>query len=423
MNNQFFPELIEEFTLCCDDLINIAASFRSDLETGLTEPEDSSLKMLHSYLTLPTGDEEGDYLALDFGGTNLRVLLIRLLGKGKYEVLKKVAKPLAVPGEYDFICQDAHADELFDFIADMVAEAVADEPEKEYLLGHTFSFPSKQTDIYNARLLVWTKEFATQGVVGEVVNDLLAAALARKNLSRVKPVAVINDTVAVLLAAAYKHKNIQIGSIYATGFNTCYYEPSIGPDGMIINLEAGGFNRLGINSIDNLLDQTSEAPFQQRLEKMVSGRYMGELLTLSLAKAWCVPVKTFTSVDISAILEDNSDDLAAVEKLLSTKVEGEFTLDDTSWVKALAETIAQRSARLVTASYVGILWHLYAHKELEIENIAVDGSVFEKMPHIQRHMKQALFELLGNNVNKVNLILENGGSALGAALAAARANR
>lgn len=34
----------------------------------------------------PTGNETGDYLALDLGGTNLRVCLVTLTGSGKYEI-------------------------------------------------------------------------------------------------------------------------------------------------------------------------------------------------------------------------------------------------------------------------------------------------------------------------------------------------
>lgn len=34
----------------------------------------------------PTGEEKGEYLALDLGGTNLRVCLVTLLGEGKFEV-------------------------------------------------------------------------------------------------------------------------------------------------------------------------------------------------------------------------------------------------------------------------------------------------------------------------------------------------
>ena len=45
------------------------------------------------------------------------------------------------------------------------------------------------------------KNLLQKALKGEVVNDLLKAALARKNLTNVEPTAVINDTVAVLLAA------------------------------------------------------------------------------------------------------------------------------------------------------------------------------------------------------------------------------
>ena len=91
-NKEQFANLIEEFTVKTEQLREIAADFRYDLRLGLKDPDQSSLRMLKSYVGLPTGKETGEYLALDFGGTNLRVLRIKLLGEGKFEVLKKVAK-------------------------------------------------------------------------------------------------------------------------------------------------------------------------------------------------------------------------------------------------------------------------------------------------------------------------------------------
>lgn len=420
MDNKKFQGIIDEFTLDSDAITEIAASFRYDIDAGVNETGESSLRMLKSYIGLPTGEETGEYLALDFGGTNLRVVLIRLDGKGKFEVLKKVAKPLIVPGEYNFVCADAKADELFDFIADMVDEAIESNRDKKFLLGHTFSFPSSQTNIYDARLIIWTKEFATQGVEGEVVNDLLKEALQRKNLSNVEPVAVINDTVAVLLAAAYKLGNTNIGSIYATGHNTCYYETyaTLGKPAMVINMESGGFNKLAINKYDYKLDQESEKPNEQRLEKMVSGRYMGELLGYCLDDAWNIGKINFSSIDISTILADNSDNLTKVCELLVEKTQQEIAVDDAIWVKALAETIAARSARVVTATYCGIIWHLYKDT-VPKQFIAVDGSVYEKMPTVKENMLKALYEIMGEDAANLELVLENGGSALGAALAAA----
>lgn len=34
----------------------------------------------------PTGKEEGDFIALDLGGTNLRVCFVTLQGGGKFEI-------------------------------------------------------------------------------------------------------------------------------------------------------------------------------------------------------------------------------------------------------------------------------------------------------------------------------------------------
>jgi hexokinase len=42
----------------------------------------AAIKMLPSYVrSVPNGTEKGDFLALDLGGTNFRVLLIRLEGR------------------------------------------------------------------------------------------------------------------------------------------------------------------------------------------------------------------------------------------------------------------------------------------------------------------------------------------------------
>ena len=146
-----FEGILKDFTIDSDELKTIAADFRYDLKKGLKDPAESSLKMLKSYIGLPTRQEKGEYLALDFGGTNVRVLLIRLEGDGKFEVLRKVAKPLVVPGSYNYIAADATAEQMFDFIAELVDEAIDGDHTKKYLLGHTFSFPSEQTNLYDAK--------------------------------------------------------------------------------------------------------------------------------------------------------------------------------------------------------------------------------------------------------------------------------
>ncbi len=428
-NEEQFKEILAEFTIGGERLHEIAANFRQDLRLGLRDVTLSSMRMLKSYVGLPSGNEKGDYLALDFGGTNIRVFRIRLEGGGKYEIIKRVGRPLIVPGEYNYISKDATAEQMFDFIAELVDEVIDGDHQTKYYLGHTFSFPSTQDNIYNARLIIWTKEFATQGVEGEIANDLLVAALKRRGAGNVEPVAVLNDTVAVLLSAAYKTPDTFIGSIYATGHNTCYLEPSIhdpngfGEGGMILNLECGNFSKLAPNRFDKEYDEGSEKPGEQRFEKMVSGRYMGELFGMAIAELLGEKGKQYnlTSVDMSMIMLDDSEKLTKASDIIMAKVGRELDFDDVAKVKKLAETIVIRSARLVAASFVALVWQRAGKGKIVKQHVAVDGSVYEKMPHAKENITKALSELLGEDAANVDTILDNGGSGLGAAIAAAMA--
>jgi len=426
-NEEQFKEILAEFTIGGERLHEIAANFRQDLRLGLRDVTLSSMRMLKSYVGLPSGNEKGDYLALDFGGTNIRVFRIRLEGGGKYEIIKRVGRPLIVPGEYNYIAKDATAEQMFDFIAELIDEAIDGDHQTKYYLGHTFSFPSTQDNIYNARLIIWTKEFATQGVEGEVANDLLVEALKRRGAGNVEPVAVLNDTVAVLLSAAYKTPDTFIGSIYATGHNTCYLEPSIhdpngfGSGGMILNLECGNFSKLAPNRFDKEYDEGSEKPGEQRFEKMVSGRYMGELFGMAIAELLGEKGKKYglTSVDMSMIMLDDSEKLVKASDIIMAKVGRELDFEDVAKVKKLAETIVIRSARLVAASFVALVWQRAGKGKIVKQHVAVDGSVYEKMPHAKENITKALSELLGEDAANVDTILDNGGSGLGAAIAAA----
>lgn len=112
--------------------------------------------MIPSYLQhIPGGSEKGTYLALDLGGTNLRVCEVELLGDSKWRMKQqkyKVSDALKV-GEVTA---------LFDYIAGSVDHflteigTTATEDEKLHL-GFTFSFPVLQTALAAGTLINWTK--------------------------------------------------------------------------------------------------------------------------------------------------------------------------------------------------------------------------------------------------------------------------
>ena len=397
-----------------------ARAFRWDMEQGLKNTEYSSLQMLPSFIGLPEGTETGEFLTLDFGGTNVRATVIRLLGNGQYEQVRRAEKTL-VCDEYNLICAQATCDELFDFLTRIIGEAIAGDKETTYFLGHTFSFGSQQLDINKARLIKWAKEFAVPGVEGQDINALLMKALQKAGYSNVKPVAIINDTVAVQLAAAYQYPDTQIGSIYATGHNTCYMErmPDVGRPACILNMESGGFAKLIPTQWDIELDKQSEQPGRQRLEKMVSGRYMGMLFNQLLMQLFSLDKSpNLSAVDMSAIMEDKS----AVITLLSDII-GVMDDDLTEKVQNLAKAITVRSARLVAATWAGTLWHLAGNDKILPQHIAVDGSVYQHMPYVQENVRRALYEILGEDAAAIEPVLIKDGSSVGAAIAAAVASK
>ncbi|MBM7866350.1 hexokinase [Heliobacterium gestii] len=411
----------------------VAGRFQQAMDQGLTG-KGGSLKMLPSYLAGPTGQERGTFLALDFGGTNARVALIELAG-GQCRILERVSRPLrAADGSYDYTRRTATAEELFDFLASLIAETIRHHQGRFYL-GHTFSFPARQQNIGHAALIRWVKEFHTAGVEGRDVGQLLNDALARRGLlERVRPAAIINDTVGTLLTATYSDLDTRIGSILGTGHNSCYrdrFVPAFAAP-MVINMESGNFDGAPATDYDDQLDRQSQQPGAQRLEKMVSGLYLGELVRQILNERiqatglfggqGTPKLETpyaLTAADLSEILSDQAADLSGVGQWLRMRAGIEASdRAERRLLQRIAAAASRRSARLVAATYLGAL----RHEDPVLSNrhtIAVDGSLYEKMPGYAQDLDDALAELLGEKAGQVSVRLIKNGSEVGAAIAAA----
>ena len=401
-----YAELEKAFTITSTEIGEIAETFRITMINGLAG-KPTTLKMLPSFVAKPTGREQGLFVALDFGGTNVRAELVELSAQGQWLVKNRSARPLKDPaGHYDYISPHTQATELFDFIADQVANLV--NRDAKHFLGYTFSFPCVQQGINQAVLLNWTKEIKTTGVEGQEVGKLLAEALVRRGLVGIKPCAIINDTVGTLLAAAYADNATDIGTICGTGHNTCYFEPT---KKMIINLESGNFAELPVTEYDNKLDLASEKPGNQRLEKMVAGKYLGEIVRLIAADVLQLAIEPYslTTEDVTAIISGNFSENPRF---------AELTDHNRNRLRQIATLVVNRSARLVAATFVGVLAHIDAHLE-RVHTIAVDGSLYEKLPGYADYLSQALGDVLGDKATMISVKLVKDGSGVGAAVAAA----
>lgn len=129
----------------------------------------------------PTGSETGTYLALDVGGTNLRVCEVELPEeKGQFEIYQSKYR---LPDEIKV----GDGDQLWDYMAECVKQFLVANHDGEDLstlpempLGFTFSYPCEQNAIDHGILQRWTKGFDIDGVEGRDVVPLFEAALQRK---------------------------------------------------------------------------------------------------------------------------------------------------------------------------------------------------------------------------------------------------
>lgn len=130
-------------------------------------------------MSFPTGHETGTYLALDMGGTNLRVCQVTLTDqKSEFDIIQSKYR---MPEEL----KTGDADELWEYIADCLMQFIethhGDTSKLDKIpLGFTFSYPATQNYIDEGILQRWTKGFDIAGVEGKNVVPMFEAALARR---------------------------------------------------------------------------------------------------------------------------------------------------------------------------------------------------------------------------------------------------
>jgi hexokinase len=372
------------------------------------------------------------------GGTNVRILQVDLAGDR--------TAPRLLSDHFQLSPEQISADAgvLFGAIARFIGRFLRERKiPGPHALGFTFSFAMRQTSIARGELIAWTKGWTAEGVVGRDVVELLHRALAAEGVSAVRVVSVNNDTTGTLTAGSYLNPHCDVGCILGTGTNICYRErvdrigKPIGPydrEFMIVNMESGNFNAaLPRNRFDDLLDRQSENPGFQAEEKMVSGKYLGELVRLVVAdlcereglfggrlpELFASPWG-FGSERLSEIEADDSPDAIGVRSRLA-----EWGVEpghgDAPALRDAARMVSGRAARLAAA----VLAATVTKNDPDLSadhSIAVDGSLFEKYPGFRSRMEGVFRELYGDRASRLNLILTTDGSGFGAAVIAAVAS-
>ncbi|KAL2809277.1 hexokinase-domain-containing protein [Aspergillus granulosus] len=435
----------EVFTVDTAKLKQIVDHFVKELTKGLTV-EGGNIPMNVTWVMgFPDGDEQGTFLALDMGGTNLRVCEITLTEeKGGFDIIQSKYR---MPEEL----KTGTAEELWEYIVDCVEQFIQYHHENENLsnlpLGFTFSYPATQDYIDHGVLQRWTKGFDIDGVEGADVVPPLEKVFKERGLP-IKVAALINDTTGTLIASSYTDSDMKIGCIFGTGVNAAYMEDAgsvpklahhnLPPDMPIaINCEYGAFDNehivLPLTKYDHIIDRDSPRPGQQAFEKMTAGLYLGEIFRLALVDLLdsrpglifqnqdTTKLRTPYLLDSSfpaAIEEDPFENLLETAELVQKQLGIAATRAELEMMRRLAELIGTRAARLSACGVAAIC----KKKNITSCHVGADGSVFTKYPHFKARGAQALREIFDwapQEKDKVTIHAAEDGSGVGAALIAA----
>lgn len=250
----------------------LVKAFLDEMELGL-EGKNSSLMMVPTYVGVEGKAPAGVRVpVLDAGGTNFRGAIVEIPPK----ITDKENRPM--PG----IKTEVAEEPFYDAFAQEVRRLMPLATSKK--IGWCFSYPAEATPELDARLVRWTKNIKAPAIVGQYVGKELVKRLGAGE------VAIVNDTVATLLAAKAtegdKTYSSYVGFILGTGTNCAYVEKCANikklgdkaPAGsMIINAESGNFDKIAQSAFDKAVDAKSVQPGQGRLEKMISGAYLGAI--------------------------------------------------------------------------------------------------------------------------------------------------
>lgn len=444
----FIDHILELFKLNNTDLIEISMKIQEDLVNGLSNNDivrsRSPLKMIQSFVNrFPDGSENGIFYAIDFGGTNIRIIQVTIVDdNGLKNVLKECQS-------YKFTHElmTGNGKDLFDYVIDSFVTFLlknhCNSLNRSLIniktIGFTFSFPFVQDNLTSGYLLRWTKGFSAFGVEGKNVVGLLKTSLKRYfEIVQVENIVLINDTVGTLASGSFYDTNCSIGLIVGTGTNACYLENienvlRVEPNSkrygnlMAINTEWGAFGEKGeldlwINHYDRLLDSKSTYIGEQTFEKLISGFYMGkivEIIILDLKdkeiaftelkhdKDFIFSQDFFECCHISMIESGNQEDIEYVLKEIGLLINETNILI----LKEICCSVSKRAAYLISAGLHALIMKLGCPQNV---SIAVDGSVIRKNPLFIKRVQSKLQQLLPNI--ECNIRLAEDGSGFGAAL-------
>ncbi len=336
---------------------NIEA-FLSQMHRGLAGQK-STLEMIPTYLTAENDvPSHKKVIVADAGGTNFRVATI-YFDEAKNAVIENL-QLFRMPG----VERELNSNDFFRAMAEYF-RSVADTAAE---IGFCFSYPAEVLSSKDGRLIRFAKEIKAKGVEGQLIGENLNRAMVGMGLSANKHIVILNDTVATLLAGVgYKNRIFDgfIGFILGTGTNCSYIEHNANikkktdldsAGCQIINTESGGMGTGYRGKLDARFDKTTANPGSNKLEKMISGAYLGPLCLFVLkqackdglfsksAAAAITKLSTLDTKDMNAFMLYPAGDNPLANACINGKP------DDTQTAFIIADRLSERAAKLTAVN-------------------------------------------------------------------------
>ncbi|MBT4285821.1 MAG: hexokinase [Deltaproteobacteria bacterium] len=407
----------------CINSASVIDDFLDEMRKGLNG-KDSSLPMLPAYIGIDKPlPFDTPVIVLDAGGTNLRACLVTFSNQG--EIIIKHLSKREMPGTHETLSEAQFYDVFCDFLKPLIR--LSDD------IGFCFSYPVEITPEKDGKLLHWTKEIKVPDVVGKYIGKGLANSLAENGHPN-KKIIILNDTVATLLAGMAKGKQHQydgyIGFILGTGTNTAYLENNnnIGKieltEGVqAINVESGGFKKSPRSKLDKQFDASTNNPSQHIFEKMISGCYLGAIISTVIqtaakdqlfspsAKQFLEKILPLETIDISRFIENPHHPESPFKS-------NDFNDTDLTLLYYIINGYLKRAAKLTAINIASAIIKSGTGKSpLHPICINIDGSTYHKTAGFSLLTETYLVEILDPYDIFYRIIQVDNSPIIGAAIA------
>ena len=263
------------------DVSSISDRILYDMNLGLFGGEQKAGQdMFRTWMLPPQNPPINEkVIVIDAGGTNFRSCLVTFDSKGDFSISD--FKKTSMPG----VERELSKKEFFEKLADNIDYL----KNKADRIGFCFSYAMNITEGGDGIPNAFSKEIKAQEVIGCPVGKCLCEELEKRGWNKIKKIALLNDTVAALLAGKCAAKagtsySSYIGFILGTGINAAYIQPEIKSKNtnniiknQIIVCEAGKCDKIPLSDFDISFDKKTLVPGDYKLEKQCSGAYLGNL--------------------------------------------------------------------------------------------------------------------------------------------------